>query len=126
MKRIVIVDDEPMVIRVLRLALEKEGYRVDSYPNGEAALQAVLAEAPDLMITDIEMPKMSGQELCLQLRQQMPDRKFPIMVSTSLTAMEHRKWSKDIPDLIFMEKPISARHLTAALSKLFNQSSVSA
>ena len=119
MKRIVIVDDEPMVIRVLRLALEKEGYEVDSFPNGQAALQAVLAEPPDLMITDIEMPKMSGQELCLQLKQQMPERKFPIMVSTSLTATEHRKWSKDIPDLIFMEKPISARYLTTELARLF-------
>ena len=119
MKRIVIVDDEPMVIRVLRLALEKEGYEVDSFPNGQAALQAVLAEPPDLMITDIEMPKMSGQELCLQLKQKMPDREFPIMVSTSLTATEHRKWSKDIPDLIFMEKPISARYLVAELARLF-------
>ena len=119
MKRIVIVDDEPMVIRVLRLALEKEGYQVDSFPNGQAALDAVLAESPDLMITDIEMPKMSGQELCLQLKQKMPDREFPIMVSTSLTATEHRKWSKDIPDLIFMEKPISARYLVAELARLF-------
>lgn len=118
MKRILLVDDEPIVLRVMRLALEKEGYQVDTSIDGEDALAKIEANHPDVLITDIEMPRMSGQELCVHLQETMPGRKFPIFVSTSLTALEHREWSQDISNLIFLEKPISIRKLRLAIASL--------
>ena len=118
MKRILLVDDEPIVLRVMRIALEKEGYQVDVAINGEDALVKIAANCPDVLITDIEMPRMTGQELCVHIQETMPDRKFPIFVSTSLTALEHREWSRDMSNLVFLEKPISVRKLRTAIAQL--------
>lgn len=122
MKRILLVDDEPLVIRVMRLALTKDGYLVDVAVDGEDALEKLSAAAPDIMITDIEMPRMSGKELCQHIQKSMPDREFPIFVSTSLTATEHRDWSRHISNLTFLEKPISIRKLRAAIKTVFDES----
>ncbi len=120
MKRILLVDDEPMVIRVMSLALKKDGYQVDVAVDGEDALAKIAASCPDVLITDIEMPRMTGQQLCQHIQETMPDRKFPIFILTSLTALEHREWSKDISNLIFLEKPISIRKLRSAISVFFD------
>jgi len=119
-KQILLVDDEPMVLRVLRLQLQKAGYDVDTAPNGEAALERIREIAPDVVITDIEMPKMSGEDLCKTIAREFPDRQFPIFVATSLTGIRHREWAQAIPNMYFLEKPLSARKLLAALNEHFS------
>lgn len=121
MRRIVIVDDEATVIRILRRALERAGYEVETARNGLEALEAIERRDPDVLVTDIEMPRMTGQQLCQALHEQHPDRAFPIFVVTSLTAIEHRAWSEAIPNLYFLEKPVSIRRLTARLEEYFQQ-----
>lgn len=118
MPRILIVDDEPTVRRILALALNKGGFEVDAAPNGQAALERIRVQAPDAVITDIEMPRMDGQTFCEQVGIEFPERDFPIFVLTSLTAHEHRVWSRAIPDLHFLEKPVSARKLHARLTEV--------
>ena len=125
MKQILLVDDEPMVKRVLRLSLEKAGYSVDTAANGQEALMKIKAHAPDALITDIEMPVMDGKVLCQSLELDLPDRKFPIFLATSLTGIEHRGWSGVIRDLHFLEKPVSARMLVAELADYFSQRTAS-
>ena len=120
MKHILIVDDEPTVIRVLRLALERAGYSVTKANNGEEALDRLRERVPDAMITDIEMPYLDGEGLCRQIEVELPDRQFPIFVVTSLTAVEHRRWSESISNLHFLEKPISARRLIGSLAAYFD------
>ena len=68
MKRILIVDDEPHVIRVMRLSLERAGYEVFEAANGEIALQRIAESMPDVMITDIDMPRMTGEQLCKEIQ----------------------------------------------------------
>ena len=119
MKHILIVDDEATVLRVLRLSLEKGGYKVSKANNGEEALEIVRQQVPDVVITDIEMPKMDGEALCKALEAEFPQRSFPIFVVTSLTAIEHRRWSSAIRNLHFLEKPISARRLLGRLAEYF-------
>ncbi|MDH3872315.1 MAG: response regulator, partial [Gammaproteobacteria bacterium] len=80
MKRILIVDDEPHIIRVLKLAMKNAGYTVDEAYNGEQALAYLETTRPDLMITDIDMPRMNGRELCLHIRQNMPELEFGIFI----------------------------------------------
>jgi CheY-like chemotaxis protein len=117
MKSILLVDDEPMTLRVMRQALEKDGYHISTAFDGKDALDKITASQPDVLITDINMPRMTGKELCLQIQETMPDRRFPIFITTSLTAHEHRDWSSKISDLMFVEKPISLRKLKAALAE---------
>ena len=116
MQSILVVDDEPMILRIMRTALERAGYQVNTAIDGEDALEKIIANPPDILVTDIEMPRMTGKELCLRIQETMPDREFPIFVSTSLTSLEHRDWSRKISNLVFIEKPISIRKLRAAIA----------
>ena len=119
MKQILIADDEPHVLRVLKLSLEKEGYAVDVCANGKEAVALLKQEQPDILITDIQMPQMTGEELCRYVEQRFPDRKFLIFVLTSRTEIEHREWSRDINNLLFLEKPVSIRNLVEKLDGYF-------
>jgi CheY-like chemotaxis protein len=121
MRRILIVDDQPHVIRVLKLNLDAEGYQVDTAANGHEALQKIAANEPDVMITDIQMPGMGGQELCQSIQDNMPTRKFLIMVMTSTTERDQRDWVKNIHHLEFLEKPLSPRKLLTRLKLYFSK-----
>lgn len=113
--KILLVDDEPHVIRILRLALERAGYLVRSANDGNEALAVLAGFAPDVLISDIQMAGMDGRELCRTARQRYPERRFLILVMTSMTAMEERDWARALPDTDFLEKPLSPRQLVARL-----------
>lgn len=116
MKRVFIVDDHAPVRRVLQLGLEDAGFEVDAFRNGSECLLKLGDGHPDCLVTDIDMPRMSGKELCYAIVEQFPDRTFPIVVLTSRTELEHRDWTRDIRNLEFMEKPVSVRRLVSLLS----------
>ena len=67
-KRIIVVDDEPQITRVLRHSLSAHGYDVRTAADGESALDTIKDFRPDLVITDLQMPEMSGLELCRAVR----------------------------------------------------------
>jgi DNA-binding response OmpR family regulator len=117
--RILLVDDEPHVIRVLRIALETAGYLVEEACNGQQALEKIRSNPPDLLITDIDMPQMNGRELCNRIAAEMPGRNFGIYVLSARAEDEHRNWSKDMGNLDFLEKPVSIRRLLARLKEYF-------
>lgn len=119
MKRILIAEDEPFVVRVLKLKLENAGYQVQAEPNGEAALARLRESPPDVLITDIQMPRMTGRELCERIQAEMPERKFLIFILTSRTEVEHREWSSRIDNVMFLEKPVSMKDLLARLDDYF-------
>lgn len=119
MKRILIADDEPHIARLLKLNLERAGYTVDVANNGRVAFERIQVCPPDVLVTDIQMPVMTGQELCTRIHEEMPEREFMIFVATSRTEIEHREWSSKIGNLTFLEKPISIRTLLARLDDYF-------
>lgn len=116
---ILLVDDEPHVIRVLRLMLEREGYEVASANDGHEALAAMSARRPDVMVSDIQMAGMGGRELCRTVRARYPDEPFPIFVMTSMTASGEREWVRELAHVDFLEKPLSPRQLIARLALHF-------
>jgi CheY-like chemotaxis protein len=122
MKRILIVDDQATVIRVVKLGLEEAGYEVDTASNGSECLVKLCSAHPDFLVTDIDMPRMTGRELCQAIEEQFPDRTFPIVVLTSRTEMEHRDWTRAIDNLTFMEKPVSVRRLLSHIGKSLSNS----
>ena len=67
-RRVLVVDDEPQITRVLRTSLSSQGYDIRVANDGETALEIMKDWAPDLVITDLSMPNMDGLELCRQLR----------------------------------------------------------
>ena len=81
MARILIVEDEPNMVAGLRDNFEYEGYEVITAPDGVAGLERALNEAPDLVILDVMMPRMSGLDVCKQLKSKRPS--VPIIMLTA-------------------------------------------
>jgi len=67
--KILVVDDEPFILRSLTFILKKNGYDVDSATNGEEAIEAILDGRPRLVFLDLMMPKKNGLEVCAEVRQ---------------------------------------------------------
>lgn len=80
---ILVVDDESHILHVVSLKLRNAGYHVVTAADGEEGLEAALRELPDLVITDFQMPIMSGLELCEQLRKHEATAKTPALMLTA-------------------------------------------
>ena len=111
MRKVLVVDDEPHVSRVLRISLERAGYSVEVAANGELGLRRYQEWGPDVMVTDIRMPKMSGRELVEAIRNECSDNKLLIIVMTSSIELEYRDWTEGATNLRFVEKPVSPRKI---------------
>ena len=81
-EHILVVDDEPSIVEVVGLYLEREGYRVTVARDGQAALEAVRRERPDLIVLDLMLPKMDGLEITRRLRGH-GDTTIPIIMLTA-------------------------------------------
>jgi len=121
-KTILVVDDDAHVKKILGLTLGRAGYPVQTAANGVEALALIRVEPPAVLITDIEMPKMSGKELCQTILRDYPERGFLIIVMTSVTERDASGWLKDIPSVEFMEKPVSPKRIVERLNAYFQAS----
>lgn len=110
MKRILIVDDERQIVRMLRASLQSSGYEVVSASNGLEALQQFQSERPDLVITDLAMPEMNGLELTQAIRRVS---QLPIIVLSVRDAdtMKVRALDEGADD--YLTKPFSMPELLA-------------
>ena len=116
-ENILIVDDQPHVVRVIRMTLERKGYSVDSALNGAQALEKLSAAHYDVLITDFDMPQMNGRELCDELRSRsagVSPLTFVISGSTEPSLLE---WAGKTERTFFLEKPLSLKSLTALIEE---------
>jgi len=86
MPKILVVDDEPDVVRLIEFRLQKEGFEVLSCGDGRIALQMIEDEKPDLVILDIMMPLMDGMEVLRQIRSRRATSRIPVVMLTAKTA----------------------------------------
>jgi len=82
-KRILVVDDEAHILHVVSLKLRNAGYEVITAGDGEEAFDLAMQQSPDLIITDLQMPFMSGLELCERLKQQEATADIPALMLTA-------------------------------------------
>lgn len=118
---IVVADDEPHIVQVLKLRLELDGYDVLGAEDGEEALALIREHIPDLLITDYQMPFLSGVELCLALREDEATRHLPVLM---LTARQHSIHDKDLQRcmiLQIMNKPFSPREISEAVRRVLGE-----
>ena len=109
-KRILIVDDEAKLRRVIREYLEKEGYRVGEAENGEQALYAARHDPPDLILLDIMMPVMNGLEFLRRFRK---ESETPIIFLTAKIEEQDEVLGLEIGADDFVRKPFSMKALMA-------------
>ena len=111
MRRIVVVDDEPSVGTAIRDLLAEEEYAVEAPGDARAALPELLRAAPDLVILDVNMPGMSGWELCAILRRQSTTRGVPILFLTGRQELKDRITAMQLGGSDYLVKPFGADEL---------------
>jgi len=110
MKRILIVDDEEMIVRTVKAYLDREGFKTYTAYDGEAALQAFEEKGPDLIILDLMLPKMSGIEVTKAIRAKST---VPIIMLTAKAAEADRVVGLELGADDYVVKPFSPRELVA-------------
>jgi two-component system KDP operon response regulator KdpE len=110
--KILIVDDEPHILRALRAGLVAHGYDVVSAADGEEALDRAATELPDAVILDLNLPKLSGLDVCKALREWSP---VPILVLSVRDAERDKVTALDLGADDYLTKPFGTDELLARL-----------
>jgi DNA-binding response OmpR family regulator len=116
--KILIVDDEPNVLRMVSYALNAEGFEVIVAQNGNEALIKVLTEAPDLVLLDVMLPDMSGVEVCEQLRKRQENIDLPIIMLSALDQVSDKVKCLEAGADEYVTKPIAPQELIARIKAL--------
>jgi DNA-binding response OmpR family regulator len=122
--RVLIVEDEQDIAGLIKHTLER-GAEADAeiVGSGDAALKAVAAGPPDLIILDLNLPALSGQEVCRILRSRSDVRHVPIIMLTARTGEDDRVMGLDLGADDYVTKPFSLRELTARVRAVLRRSS---
>jgi DNA-binding response OmpR family regulator len=123
MARILIVEDEPNMVAGLRDNFEFEGYEVITAPDGVAGLQRALSEAPDLVILDVMMPRMSGLDVCRRLKAERPA--MPIIMLTARGQEVDKVVGLELGADDYVTKPFSIRELLARVKAVLRRANIS-
>ena len=118
---ILVVDDETHIAHVVSLKLEQSGLRVVTASDGEEGFEAAVRERPDLVVTDFQMPVMTGLELSWKLREHPATAHIPVLV---VTARGHLLTDEDLARTNVkgvMCKPFSPRHLLEKVRELLGE-----
>ena len=112
-KKILIVDDEPSIVKLASVKLKNEGFEVEEAYNGKEALEKVAKSKPDLIILDIMMPIMDGKEVRKALRQSEETKKIPVIILTALGEFEEQLKSLGEEGVTeYLTKPFDPKELT--------------
>ena len=106
-KKILVVDDEAHIRRVIEIKLKKRGYQVITAKNGQEGFDIVQTQQPDVVISDINMPVMDGKTLCEKTNELKKERPFLTIMITARILPEDREWVDRMQDTLFLEKPFS-------------------
>jgi two-component system, OmpR family, alkaline phosphatase synthesis response regulator PhoP len=117
-KRILVVEDEPLVRMALRLRLEKQNYAVIESEDGEDGLNIARSEKPDLILLDVMLPKMDGNEMARLLKSDEKLRHIPIVMLTAKAQQADRDAANAAGADAYLTKPFKAEELLAAISML--------
>jgi DNA-binding response OmpR family regulator len=111
MGRILVVEDDPAVQKALKRLFESEGYTVEIQGNGKAALESFQAAPPSVIILDLRLPKLSGSDLCKEVKAQAPT--LPIVVLSATSDVSDKVLLLELGADDYVTKPFSPRELLA-------------
>lgn len=118
-KKILAVDDEKAIVRLVQVNLEREGYEVVTAYDGKEALEKVESEKPDLIVLDVMMPYMDGFEVLQQLKKNPETRDIPVIMLTAKAqdADVFRGWQSGVD--CYLTKPFNPMELKAFVKRVF-------
>ena len=109
--RVLLVDDDPVIVRLLQVNFRLEGYEVDSAASGEAALQRIRESLPDVIVLDVMMPGVDGWEVCAKIKEDPEAKGVPVVLLSARAQDEdlQRGYALGVDE--YVTKPFDPAHL---------------
>lgn len=120
-KKVLVIDDDAHIRRVVEFKLKKRGYEVITAMNGDEGFNKITSQQPDVVVTDILMPKLDGKSLCRQTDYLKKQRPFLTIVMTNRVSPDDRNWVQEMQDTELMEKPFSPSRLLGCIDEYFRR-----
>lgn len=118
MARILIVDDSPTEIHVLKTMLEKHGFEAFSAESGEKGVEAAIAEKPDMVLMDIVMPGMNGFQATRKISTNAETKDIPVIIVTTKDQETDRVWGLRQGAKDYLTKPVDEKMLIEKINSL--------
>lgn len=118
-ERVLVVDDEPSVLEVARAYFEREGFIVYTAESGRDALELALTKSPDVLVLDLMLPDLSGEEICREVRSRSD---VPIVMLTARGSEDERITGLEMGADDYLAKPFSPRELVARVKAVLRRS----
>jgi len=120
-EKILIVDDEKDIVKMLEYNLKKEGFRISLAFDGEDAVRLAGSERPDLIVLDLMLPGMDGLEVCKSLKKESKTEHIPIIMLTAKTQEADKVLGLELGADDYMTKPFSPRELIARVKVILRR-----
>src|SRR5689334_2478730 len=121
MERVLIVDDDPDIQRLVSYNFNRAGFEVITAPSGRTALESIQRQPPDLVVLDIMLPDIDGMEVCRTLRQHETTRTIPIIMLTARGEEIDRVIGFELGADDYVSKPFSPRELVLRAKAIFRR-----
>jgi phosphate regulon transcriptional regulator PhoB len=125
-KKILVVEDEPDIRKLIHYNLAQENYQVIEAEDGEKALRLLQRDKPSLIVLDLLLPGMSGLELCRALRERAETARLPILMLTAKASEADRVVGLELGADDYLTKPFSPREMVARVKALLRRSEMHA
>ncbi len=122
MERVLIVDDDPDIVRLVSYNASQAGFEVTTANTGRKALELVQKHPPDLIVLDVMLPDVDGLEVCRTLRQQSPSKRIPIIMLTARGEEIDRVVGFELGADDYVAKPFSPRELILRMKSILRRS----
>ena len=116
--RILLVDDEPSIVKMVGKRLEVEGFEVLIATDGQEGLDKARAERPDLIVLDLMLPKLNGYEVCTMLKQDTRYQGIPVVLFTAKAQEKDEKLGMECGANAYVRKPFRAQELLEKIRSL--------
>jgi len=116
--KILIVDDEPHMLRVTELSIKRGGYQIVIGRNGKEAIELAAREKPSLIVMDVSMPEMDGLTALTQLKANPETAKIPVIMLTVRGQAMARQQAEQSGAAVYLTKPFSPSQLLAEVNRL--------
>ncbi len=120
-RRVLVVDDEIHIVHVVAIKLRNNGYEVITAANGAEAFELVCEEKPDIIVTDFQMPVMTGLELVKKLRRSKATKDIPVIMLTARGFAIEDEQKQDLQISEFVSKPFSPKELLRSIQDILYQ-----
>ena len=119
MKRILAVDDEPHILKLIVFSLKAHGFEMLEASDGLAAVEVATAEHPDLVLLDVMMPVIDGYEACRRIRSNPETADIPVFMLTAKAQAAEQQIGLDAGAVDYICKPFTPKDLVARVEKFF-------